>query len=94
MACVIYYGQPETDAAKLANLHAPVLMIWPTQDKWINKDLVDRFQAGMKLAGKPLTVREYDADHAFANPSNPKHNAQLTTDANQTALDFLQAGLQ
>lgn len=94
VACVIYYGQPETDPAKLASLNAPVLMIWPTQDKWINAELVDKFKAGMQQAGKKLTVEAYDADHAFANPSNPKHNTQLTADANGKALAFLKENLK
>ena len=71
VACVIYYGMPEGDVTRLKNLNCDVLAIWPTQDKWINKDVMDKFEADMKTAGKNLTVKAYEADHAFANPSNP-----------------------
>lgn len=71
VACVIYYGMPEEDVNRLKTLNCDVLNIWPTQDKWINKEVTDRFEKNMKEAGKKLTTKAYDANHAFANPSNP-----------------------
>jgi carboxymethylenebutenolidase len=94
VACVIYYGMPETDVNRLKNLNCDVLAIWPTQDKWINKELMDKFEADMKTAGKKLTVKAYDADHAFANPSNPKFNKDFTADAYKNTLDFFKARLK
>ncbi len=91
VACVMYYGMPETDAAKLKSLNADVLNIWPTQDKWINKEVMDTFEASMKSAGKKLTVKAYDADHAFANPSNPKFDEAFTADAYKHTLEFFKA---
>src|SRR5688572_25153959 len=67
-ACVIYYGMPVEDVDRLKKLNSDVLMIWPTKDQWINKEMMDKFQANMKSAGKNLTIKPYDADHAFANP--------------------------
>lgn len=94
VACVIYYGMPETDAAKLAVLNAPVLNIWPKQDKWINEDTKNKFEAAMKTAGKSVRTEAYDADHAFANPSNPKHDKAMTADANAKAVAFLKEHLK
>jgi carboxymethylenebutenolidase len=94
VACVIYYGMPETDVNRLKNLSCDVLAIWPTQDKWINKDVMDKFEADMKTAGKKLTVKAYDADHAFANPSNPKFNKDFTADAYKNTLEFFKARLK
>jgi len=94
VACVIYYGMPETDVSRLKNLSCDVLAIWPTQDKWINKDVMDKFEADMKTAGKKLTVKAYDADHAFANPSNPKFNKDFTADAYKNTLEFFKARLK
>ncbi len=94
VACVIYYGMPEGNVSRLKNLNCDVLAIWPTQDKWINKDVMDKFEADMKTAGKKLTVKAYDADHAFANPSNPKFNKDFTTDAYKNTLDFFKARLK
>jgi carboxymethylenebutenolidase len=93
-ACVIYYGMPETDVNRLKNLNCDVLNIWPTQDKWINKDVTTKFEAAMKAAGKKVTTKSYDADHAFANPSNPKHNQQFTADAYKHTVEFFKARLK
>jgi carboxymethylenebutenolidase len=93
-ACVIYYGMPETDVNRLKNLNCDVLNIWPTQDQWINKDVTAKFEASMKEAGKKVTTKSYDADHAFANPSNPKFNKEFTADAYKHTLEFFKARLK
>jgi carboxymethylenebutenolidase len=92
--CVMYYGMPETDAAKLAKLRTPVLGIFATQDQWISPKVVADFEAAMKKAGKTLTVKSYDADHAFANPSNPKYSKEFAEDAHSRALAFLRTQLE
>lgn len=93
-ACVIYYGYPETDKEKLKELQAPVLMIWPNQDKGINIEVVTQFKTDMLALNKNIRVEEYDADHAFANPSNPKYNKELADDAYKKSLSFLKDGLK
>jgi carboxymethylenebutenolidase len=93
-ACVIYYGQPEDDIERLKTLNCDVLDIWPMQDKWINKELTEKFQKNMATAGKKLTVKSYDADHAVANPSNPNHKKDFTADAYQTTLVFFRDRLK
>lgn len=93
-ACVIYYGMPEENVDRLKKLNCDVLTIWPTQDQWINVNVIDKFDSNMKAAGKNLTVKSYNADHAFANPSNPKHNKAFTADAYKNTLDFFKARLK
>lgn len=88
-ACVMYYGMPEKDVEKLKNLSCDVLMIHAQQDKWINADVVKEFKANMEAAGKRLTVREYDADHAFANPSGPAYNEPAAQEARTVVKAFL-----
>jgi carboxymethylenebutenolidase len=85
---------PEENADRLKGLNCDVLDIWPTQDKWINKDVTEKFKTNMAAAGKNLTVKPYDADHAFANPSNPKHNKDFTADAYKSTLEFFKARLK
>ncbi len=87
--CVMYYGQPETVQANLKRLHCPVLGIFGTQDQWLNPKLVAGFQVAMKKAKKSLKVYSYDADHAFANPSNPKFNKAASEDAMKHTEAFL-----
>lgn len=91
IACVMYYGFPETDMEKLKKMNADVLMIWANQDKWITKEVVDQFKTNMETAGKKLVVKEYNADHAFANPSNPKFNEEAMKEAYALSLEFLRS---
>jgi carboxymethylenebutenolidase len=70
IATVMYYGMPVDDVSKLKTLNAPVLAIFGSKDKWINPEVAKKFEDNMKAAGKELVVKMYDADHAFANPSN------------------------
>ncbi|MCH7904389.1 MAG: dienelactone hydrolase family protein [Armatimonadetes bacterium] len=87
-ACVVYYGMPDTRASSLKRLQAPVLMIWPTKDAWINASVVASFKSAMKAAGKQLTVESYDADHAFANPSSARYNEEAASDAWRKTIAF------
>ncbi len=89
VGCVMYYGMPEKDVDRLKTLKTDVLAIFGSQDKWLNAQVVDQFKKDMAAANKKLTVKVYDADHAFANPSNPKYNSEATRDAYQLSLNFL-----
>jgi carboxymethylenebutenolidase len=71
IACVMYYGMPVDDVAKLKTLNTDVLGIFAAQEKWITPEVVQKFESNMKAAGKKIVVKSYDADHGFANPSNP-----------------------
>jgi len=93
-ACLMFYGMPEEEQAKLENLFAPVLLIWAKKDQWINKNVVTKFQATMQRAHKDLKVKSYDADHAFANPSNPKYNKEFADDAFKSSIGFIKKHLK
>jgi len=69
------------DVSKLRTLKADVLGIFGTKDKHINPQVVEKFQANMKETGKKLTVYNYDADHGFANPSNPIYDKTASSEA-------------
>ncbi|GAB5470896.1 MAG: dienelactone hydrolase family protein [Rhodospirillales bacterium] len=73
--CVVYYGRVNKTAAELAPLACPVLGQFATKDKWINKEMVDGFEAAMKDAGKTAEIYWYEADHAFANPTQARYDA-------------------
>lgn len=94
VACVMYYGMPEENTDRLKTLNCDVLGIFATQDKWISGEVVDKFKTNMKTAGKDLIVETYDADHAFANPSNPQFNEQYTREAHRKAISFIKARLK
>lgn len=90
-ACVMYYGFPEKDVARLKTLHAKVMLVYPDMDKWITQQVVDEFKANMAGAKKSLQVETYHADHAFANPSNPHYEKEMAEDAYGKAMAFIKA---
>ncbi|ASU33458.1 dienelactone hydrolase family protein [Mucilaginibacter xinganensis] len=92
--CVMYYGMPEQDVNKLKTLHCDVIGNFANKDQWINAKVVDKFEADMKTAGKKLTVNRYDADHGFANPSNPAYSSDATKDAYDKTITFLKGKLK
>ncbi|HLK28972.1 MAG TPA: dienelactone hydrolase family protein [Puia sp.] len=87
--CVMYYGMPEKDVEKLKMLHTDVLGIFANKDGFITPKVVDEFAENMKKAGKKITIKKYEADHAFANPSNPSFDKEAKADAYKNALAFL-----
>ena len=87
--CVMYYGMPETDTERLKQIQAPVLAIFAKKDKWITPAVANTFRETMVSAGKQIELKFYEADHAFANPSNPDHDKVATADARKHALAFL-----
>jgi len=89
VGCIVYYGMPEKSIERLKTLNTDVIGFYGTQDKFINPDVVKQFQKDMNKAGKKLTVHNYDAVHAFANPSNPKFNKEYAEDAHTKALAYL-----
>jgi carboxymethylenebutenolidase len=92
-AAVIYYGMPEQNVERLKKLKAPVLGIFASQDQWINPKVVEEFKQNMDKADEKLTVKMYEADHAFANPSNPKYKAEFAEEAHKLAVEFIKKHL-
>ena len=94
VACVMYYGMPEENVDRLKTLNCDVLNIFAAKDKWINQDVITKFETNMKSAGKNVTVKKYEADHGFANPSNPAHDKVATEDAYKNTIEFFKARLK
>ena len=91
VACVMYYGMPEQDLNKLKTLNCDVLGNFANKDQWINTKVVAQFADNMKKADKKLTLHQYDADHGFANPSNPIYNSDATREAYGYTVAYLKA---
>ncbi|MBD2702670.1 dienelactone hydrolase family protein [Spirosoma sp. BT702] len=92
--CVMYYGRPEQDVEKLKTLQTDVLGIFGSKDKGITPESVKQFEENMQKAGKKVTVKMYDADHGFANPSNPIYDKEAATDAYKLSLAYLKEKLK
>jgi carboxymethylenebutenolidase len=92
-ATVIYYGYLERSADDLKGLKGPVLGHFAEQDQWINKAMVDGFEARMKQAGKSLEDYRYSANHAFANPTGQNYDKEDAQTAWRRTLAFLRKNL-
>lgn len=88
-ACVMYYGMPEKDVAKLKTLASDVIFVHAKKDQWINEQVVTEFEGNMKSAGKSLKVYKYEADHAFANPSSPRYNEASAKESRAVVKAYL-----
>lgn len=87
--CIVYYGMPEKDVTRLKTLNCDVVGIFANKDGHITPEIVDQFQKNMQAAGKKLILKQYDAVHAFANPSNPNYDRDAAADAHRLVLDYL-----
>lgn len=87
--CIMFYGQPEKDVDRLKNLKCDVIGFFAKRDEWINEKVVEDFKANMQAADRKVSVYEYDADHAFANPSNPHFDKAATADAYTKIYAFI-----
>jgi carboxymethylenebutenolidase len=94
VGCVIYYGMPEKDVNRLKTLNSDVLGIFAAKEEWISPKVVAEFEENMKKAGKKVTVKSFDAVHAFANPSNPNYDKAATEEAYKLSTDYLKARLK
>jgi carboxymethylenebutenolidase len=93
-ACVMYYGMPVKDVEQLKLLQTDVLGLFAGKEKFISTQVVADFDANMKLAGKKLTLKSFDADHGFANPSNPIYDKASTEAAWDMAITYLKSKLK
>ena len=93
-AAVIYYGRLVTDPERLGRLQAPVLGIFGSNDRAIPVASVREFEAVLGRLGKPAEIHVYEgADHAFANPSGTRYNAEAAGDAWKRTTAFFREHL-
>ncbi|MGC6391055.1 MAG: dienelactone hydrolase family protein [Alphaproteobacteria bacterium] len=92
-ATIIYYGRVPTDESSVQNLSGPVLGHFGRLDKFINTEMVAGFTNALKSAGKAHEIHEYDADHAFANPTGNRYEEDAARLSYSRTLAFLEAHL-
>lgn len=92
-ACVMYYGMPEKDLGNLEGITADVLGIFAENEEWITPEIVSEFEANMNKLNKSITIKSYDAEHAFANPSRPAYKKEYADEAFQLTVDFIKERL-
>ncbi len=89
---VIFYGMPVKDVEQLKKLQSDVLGLF-ANEQYISKEIIEQFAVDMKAAGKKLDYKIFDAVHGFANPSNPRYDAEKTRQAYAMALGYLKKRL-
>jgi carboxymethylenebutenolidase len=87
-ACVMYYGIIENKPETFKELNASVLGIFAEKDGWVNPEVYGNLEKNLKTAGKKVTIKSFNADHAFANPSNSKFDEAATNEAKQLTIKF------
>lgn len=94
-AVVPFYGagyKPTSES--VAHVNAPVLAIYGSQDRSISPEQRQHIEQLYKHAGKDITVKVYDAGHAFINPSHGSGNEKAAAEAWPLAVNFLKQHLQ
>ncbi len=88
-AAVIYYGRLETDPGVLNLLNVPIAGFFGALDRGIPVREVRRFQGALEAMDKSVDIHIYDdADHAFANPSGQRYQAEAAEDAWEKTVAF------
>ncbi|GHO43226.1 dienelactone hydrolase family protein [Ktedonospora formicarum] len=79
---------------EIARVNAPVLAIYGSQDNSIPLEQVHTIEKRYQDAGKDITVKIYDAGHAFINPDHGAGNEAAAADAWPRLINFLKEKLR
>ena len=93
IACVMYYGIIDNTPETFKDLNAPVLGIFAEKDGWITPEVYGNLEKNLKSAGKNVMIKSFNADHAFANPSNTKFDENATKEAKELTVKFFKENL-
>ena len=87
--CVMYYGQPEKDVERLKKIRCDIIGFFGNQDHFPSPEMVDQFLQTATKANVKIYVNRYEANHGFANPSNPSFNKEAKEDAHKKMIAFI-----
>ncbi len=89
-----YAGGYDPTPEEVAKVNAPVLAFYGRQDQGIPLEQIEKIEQMYKKAGKDITVKIYDAGHAFINPTHGSGNEKAAAEAWPLAINFLKEHLQ
>jgi carboxymethylenebutenolidase len=93
-AAVAYYGTPEALTPEaLSALTTPVQAHFGRQDDVVPPKQVEAFRARLEGTDAPVAIYEYDAGHAFANPSGERYDPDAAATAWDRTTTFLRTHL-
>ena len=94
-AVVAYYGAGYNPVPEnVAKITAPVLAIYGSQDESVPREQIKKIEKTYKDHGKDITVKVYDAGHAFMNPTHGMGNEQAAADAWPLTVRFLKENMR
>ena len=94
-AVVAFYGGGYDPApVEVAKVNAPVLAIYGSKDESIPMAQIQKIEQMYKAAGKDITVKVYDAGHAFINPHHGSGVEKAAAEAWPLAVNFLKQHLR
>lgn len=89
-----YGGGYDPTPEDVAKVNAPVLACYGSRDDGISTKQIQKIERMYKAAGKDITVKMYDAGHAFLNPSHGMGNEKAAAEAWPLAVKFLKEKLK
>ena len=94
-AVVPFYGAGyDPTSEEVAKVNAPVLAFYGSKDHSVPPSQIEKIERLYKESGKSLTVKVYDAGHAFINPDHGNGNEAAAADAWPQAVNFLRQHLK
>ncbi len=94
-AVVPFYGAGyDPTPEEVAKVNAPVLAIYGSRDDSVSTEQRQKIEQMYKDAGKDITVKVYDAGHAFINPVHGSGNEKAASEAWPLAITFLKEHLR
>ena len=94
-AVVPFYGAGYNPTPEeVAKVNAPVLAFYGSRDQSVPLEQVRKIERMYKEAGKDITVKVYDAGHAFINPDHGMGNEKAAAEAWPLAVNFLKQHLR
>jgi carboxymethylenebutenolidase len=94
-AVITFYGAGYNPAPEeVAKVQAPVLAFYGTQDDSVPPEQRQKIANLYNENNKEFTLKEYDAGHAFINPTHGMGNAEAAADAWPRAVAFLRENLR
>ena len=94
-AVVPFYGAGyDPTPEEVAKVNAPVLAFYGSRDQSVPLEQVRKIERMYKDAGKDITVKVYDAGHAFINPDHGMGNEKAAAEAWPLAVNFLKQHLK
>ena len=89
-----YAGGYDPRPEEVAKVNAPILAFYGRQDQSIPMSQVEKIERMYKDAGKDITVKVYNAGHAFLNPDHGMGNEAAAAEVWPLAVNFLRKHLE